>query len=115
MIICVTDVYWCSFMGEIKAFKMTRERFEKLVNKLAADSLNITFINNCTHGDWERAVNYRQMLVCLQKGAVLSDPRWDEESQTHIGNMGRFHAGQDIVLEIAVEKEQHLYVINVCQ
>lgn len=115
MIVYVTDVYWYSLMGEIKAFKMTRERFETLVKRLATDSSNITFINNCTDGDWERAVNHRQMLVCLQKGSVLSDPRWDEESQTHIGNMGRFHAGQDIVLEIAVEKEQHLYVINVCQ
>jgi hypothetical protein len=102
-------------VGEIRPFKMTKHKAQQLVARLAKNSSNITFINECTDGEWERSVNFRQMQVCLQEGDVLSNPWWDDESKTHRCRMGRFHAGQDIVLEVAIEEEQHLYVVNVCQ
>ena len=94
---------------------MTRKSIKSLIQALAVDSSNITFINECAGGEWEILVNYRQMIECLQNGDILSDPRWDEASKTHKCSMGYFHAGQDIVLDVAIEEEQNLYVINVCQ
>ena len=86
-----------------------------LIKKLAQNSGNITFINNCAKGNWEEVTNFRQMIECLKHGEILADPKWDDKSQTHQCRMGYFHAGQDIILEIAIEKEQHLYILNVCQ
>jgi len=102
-------------MGEVKPFKMSRENMSTLIEKLAKNSENITFINDCTGGGWEELTNYRQMIECLKYGQILTDPKWDEESQTHQCRMGYFHAGQDIVLEIAIKEGQHLYILNVCQ
>jgi len=94
---------------------MTRESIKSLIQALAVDSWNITFVNECAGGEWESLVNHRQMLECLQHGDVLSDPWWDEDSKTHRCSMGYFHAGQDIVLEVAIEEKQKLHVVNVCQ
>jgi hypothetical protein len=94
---------------------MTRESISKIVSRLSEDSQNITFINDCADGEWEEVTNYRQMIECLRHGEVLSGPVWDEKSNTHKCRMGYFHAGQDIVLKIAIEEEKHLYILNVCQ
>lgn len=102
-------------MGDVKPFKMTRAAAKKLISMLAVSSSNVTFINECANGKWEHSVNYRQMLLCLKEGEILSDPWWDGETNTYRCRMGRFHAGQDIVLNVAIEEEQRLYVINVCQ
>lgn len=102
-------------MGEVKPFKMSREKMKALIKELSRDSSNITFINNCAGGDWEAIINYRQMIECLKNGEMLSDPAWDNSSNTHKCSMGYFHAGQDIVLEIAIEDNQSLYILNVCQ
>ena len=101
-------------MGTVKPFCMKKDQARRLISKLAVDSSNVTFVNECANGDWETAVNYRQMLLCLRQGEVLSDPRWDEVSKTHRCRMSRFHAGQDIVLEVAIEDQRRLYVINIC-
>jgi len=55
------------------------------------------------------------MIECLKHGEVLTDPKWDVETKTHKCNMGYFHAGQDIVLELAIEDEKNLYIVNICQ
>lgn len=102
-------------MGEIRPFKMSRKNMRALIEKLAQNSGNITFINDCAGGDWEELTNYRQMIECLKHGEILTEPKWDEETKTHQCNMGYFHAGQDIILEIAIDEEKKLYIINVCQ
>jgi hypothetical protein len=86
-----------------------------LIQKLAESSGNITFINDCAGGDWEEVTNYRQMIECLKYGEILADPKWDEETKTHKCRMGYFHAGQDIILELAIEDDKNLYIINICQ
>ncbi len=102
-------------MGEVRPFKMSRENMSLLIEKLAKNSGNITFINKCAGGTWEERVNYRQMIECLKYGEVLTNPKWNEDSKTHQCQMGYFHAGQDIVLKIAIKDDQHLYIINICQ
>jgi len=89
--------------------------YSTLVKRLADDSKDITFINDCAGGEWEEATNYRQMMECMRNGEILTDPKWDDESQTHQFRMGYFHAGQDIIIDIAIKNKQHLYVLNVCQ
>jgi len=102
-------------MGEVRPFKMSRIKMSTLVSRLAENSENITFINDCAGGAWEELTNYRQMIECLKHGEALTDPKWDEGTSTHQCNMGYFHAGQDIILEIAIEEDKHLYIINICQ
>ncbi|VAW52899.1 hypothetical protein MNBD_GAMMA07-1937 [hydrothermal vent metagenome] len=102
-------------MGEVKPFKMTKEKMSKVLKNLAQDSGNITFVNECAEGEWESTVNYLQMIECLKYGSVLTEPTWDEKTKTQKCTMGYFHAGQDIVLDIAIEPDQHLYILNVCE
>ena len=103
-------------MGNVSPIGMQKDKAQSLVRQLAKDSANIIFINDCTDGEWERAINYRQMLVCLEKGKVISSPKWDVDSETWQFQMYRFAAGQEITLTIAVGKDENeLYIINVCQ
>lgn len=102
-------------MAKITRLALSREAAARILRKLAEDSCKVTLIDECSHSAWERAVATRQIYRCLEAGEVLSDPRFNSETGYWECRMGRFAAGQDIVITVALNRDRtELIVVNVC-
>ncbi|MES9904485.1 MAG: hypothetical protein ABW168_17645 [Sedimenticola sp.] len=75
----------------------------------------VQFVNNCGDGEWEHAVSYRQAVRCLEDGDVLTQPRFNPDTNYWELKMSRFAAGQEITVDIAVNADKtEIIVIKVC-
>lgn len=102
-------------MAQIARLELSREAAARLIRKLAEDSCKVTLIDKCSDGPWESRVATRQIYRCLEDGAVLSDPHFNTETGYWECRMGRFAAGQDIVITVALNRDRtELIVVNVC-
>jgi protein-arginine kinase activator protein McsA len=96
-------------------FKLTRKEAAKVISKIAKDTTKITWVDKCSHGEWEERVSYLQAVRCLESGDFLRDPAFNEKTGCWECEMYRFAAGQDIhVTAVISADKQELYVINIC-
>lgn len=103
-------------MKNVEPFPLTNEQARKVISQLAQNSSNITWVNNCTDGPWEKKVNYRQALLCLQEGEVKGEPVFNKKTKCWECRMYRFYAGQDILINVVLTHgKDELYVVNICE
>lgn len=103
-------------MEKITPIPFSSGAAKTIIARLAADSSNIVWIDDCSGGgEWEDLANWRQAENCLQSGEVVGSPRFDKKTSCWICRMHRFSAGQDILVEVIISPDNaELYVINIC-
>lgn len=102
-------------MGKLAHLPLSRENAAEIIKQLVADSCNVVIVDECSKGAWQQTVASRQIYRCLEAGVVLNDPKFSEETGCWECRMGRFAAGQDIVVTVMISRDRsELYVINVC-
>ena len=96
-------------------FKLSADRFLEIVRETVTDTKNVTIPEPPDAGEWEQAVNYRQVIRCLEDGELITEPVLDDFNNWQ-ASLQRFSAGVMAVVTIALARKQdrwHIYVIEV--
>ena len=102
-------------MSPVLPFKLTRKQAAKVISKITKDSSKITWVDDCSQGEWEEKVSYLQAVRCLESGELVKDPFFNESTGCWECEMYRFAAGQDIHLTVVINQDnQELYVLKIC-
>jgi hypothetical protein len=102
-------------LSPIVPFTLTIETAAEIISKLAVDTNNIVWIDNCSQGQWEEKVSYLQAKRCLESGEVVKGPTFNKETNCWECEMYRFAAGQDIKVSVVISSDKNeLYVMNIC-
>ena len=81
---------------------VTKEQITRIIRQIAAVSSKVFFTDESSKQEWELVVNRLQIISCLKKGEVTSEPEKTAEGYVEC-EMYLFSAGQDIRVKIAVQ------------
>jgi len=73
-------------------FKLSRGRFLEILRGMVMDTRNVTIPDPPAAGQWQKTVNYRQVIRCLEVGDIVTDPALDEHGGWQ-ASLQRFSAG----------------------
>ena len=108
----IHGVVW---LTPVLPFKLTRKQAAKVISKIVKDTNKITWVDECSHGEWEERMSYLQAVRCLESGDLVRDPVFSEDTGCWECEMYRFAAGQDIHVTVVINPDdQELYVLNIC-
>ncbi len=94
-----------------KAKTFTVHDARDLIRRLAQDSKNVIVITHAKQRQGERNISRRQIMTCLQKGAISEGPFLNMHGNWQV-NVQRLAAGEQITCVVAIEHEQKLIVIT---
>ena len=96
-------------------FKLPPDRFLEIVRDVVVNTRNVTIPDPPQVGQWQRTVNYRQVIRCLEEGELVSGPNLDEHGNWQ-ARLRRFSAGVMVLVTVALARRGegwHIYVIEV--
>lgn len=100
-------------MGEVIRLGDRFQSAHNHLRDLAKDSNNVIIPDPPGIGEWQRIVNYRQVLLCIQEGNLAGKPEKDEHGNWRF-LFKRYSAGICIhVTVVVVSKLNKLYVVRV--
>lgn len=83
---------------------VTKEQITRVVQVIAKQSSKIFFTDESAMQEWDLVVNRLQIIACLKKGKVVSEPAMTPEGYVEC-EMYLFSAGQDIHVDVAVKHD----------
>lgn len=106
-------------MAKVLPFRNAKKRVDsftvhdarKLVRRLAQDSKNVVIIGHARKRQGERGISRRQIMTCLQKGAITEGPSRNNHGNWQV-NLTRLAAGEEITCVVAIEDKRLLIVLT---
>lgn len=101
---------------KISRLPLSRERITEIVRDIARDSRWVPLPGYSEKQDWRKAVNNRQIQLCLAEGYVLEEHATLDEHGHWIFHIARVCAGLNIVLHVALEsnlRKPRLFVLGI--
>lgn len=106
-------------MAKVLPFNKAKKRVEhltvhdakELIRRLAQDSKNVVVIGHGKKRQRERDITRRQIMTCLQKGAISEGPSRNIKGNWQV-NITRLAAGEEITCVVAIEGQRLLIVLT---
>lgn len=96
---------------------LTKARATEIVRSIAKDSRRwVVTVQYRDDQEWRNLVNRRQIELCLKEGYVLEKKIGQDEHGNWRFRIARVCAGQNVVLDVAIESEgalPNLYVLGI--
>lgn len=99
-------------MAQIVPLTLTSAHALRMVRQLAADTNNIVIIGHARKRGRQRAINRRQVELCIQRGSICEGPFMNPKGNWQV-NMYRHAAGEEIECIVAIDWGRSLIVVTV--
>lgn len=97
--------------GLKRSDRLTLHDARILIRRLAQGSKNVFVVSHGRKRMGERGISRRQIMTCLQKGAITEGPSRNTHGNWQV-NVSRLAAGEEITCVVAIEHEQTLIVVT---